>query len=764
MKNILAIALLFLSANCVNAQSGAMTKANNLYNNLAYHEASEIYSDLLGSGEDDAKMKLRLADCYYQIGDTESAEKQYSKVIESSETSSLDVYQYAQSLKENGKYELSDRFMDRFVQMNSYDNRGDLYAKNRDYLTVINEQAPYFEINNMSINSNHSDFGGYVAGEHFYFISNRRKRVLQKRMHSWNGSEFLDVYKTNATDGSGEVTRLKRATNSKYHEGPMCFTKDGSRVYFTRNNVSRGSEKRDESGIQNLKLFMADVDAEGNFSNEQELAINSKEYSVGHPTLSVDGKTLYFVSDMPGGFGGADLYKAAVKGDGSLGNPENLGEKFNTAGQEVFPWLSEENVLYFSSDGQLGIGGLDIFAVIISESGEMRKMINLGKPVNSQKDDFAFTILKNGTGFLSSNRAGGMGDDDIYSISKLRDIEVGIFLEGVVTDEKTGDILPEAVVRVYDNDGTIIGSTIADENGQYSFELERENEYTVIPEKDAYAGGPKSVSTANLPATTSSITKDLDLKKAANFSLQALITKASTGMPLEGVNLVLINNLSGERIEFVTPATGDYSKELFDVKLNDKASYTLDLRKDGFVPKVVNYNTTFSRPGVYSIHTEMDLAMVEISDGGFDPNGTGGGSSVLLEINAIYFDLNSSALRDESKKELDRIVKIMNDYKELKIELGSHTDCRQTVDYNKWLSEKRAQNSANYIKKRIYKPERITYKGYGESRLINDCACEGDVVSDCSEEEHQKNRRTEFKVLNPGALNIKNNSPQSFDK
>ncbi|PHR22542.1 MAG: hypothetical protein COA38_17885 [Fluviicola sp.] len=750
---IAAVAGLLLANISSFGQSGAMSKANGFYNKLDYFEASQMYIDLLGSGEDDSKMKLRLADCFYQIGDSENAEKYYSKVIEEPEAKSDDIYQYSQSLKENGKYDKSDTYMDKFTLMEGDDARADLFQLNKSYLEDIENLGPFYEVSAAKFNSADKDFGGYVLNDKIYFVSNRRNRMMVSRSHNWDGSEYLDIYCIDKQEGS-EVKRLRRSTNSKFHEGPLCFSPDGQRVYFTRNNILKGKSRRDEDGIQNLKLYTAFIDGDGKLTEELELNINSNDYSVGHPTISSDGKTIYFVSNMPGGFGGADIYKGEIDSNGDIQHVRNLGSSINTEGQEMFPWIDNDQNLYFSSDGHVGLGGLDVFVASLLSNGEIGFVLNAGTPVNSKKDDFGFIISQSqNSGYLSSNRKGGKGDDDIYLVKVIRDFDFGVILNGTIADSDSKEILPGAIIRLLDANGSIVFSTISDENGNYAIPLNRDEEYVVSVEKIGYTASNKDISMNEIPSDVNEIKKDFVLDGSAEFSLQTMVTNAKTGEPLEGVRMVIINNVTGDVVDYTTSSTGDYSKELYNTKLSDKLNYTLELSKEGFRPTTLNYDSEFTKSGVYSIYAQMNPLEVVLSELG---------TETMLEINAIYFDLNSSLLSTEAKQKLDVIVKVMNANPELEIELGSHTDCRQTRKYNLWLSQKRADNSANYIMKRISKPERITFRGYGESRLLNDCECEPIDDSNCPEVSHRENRRTEFRVLNPGSLRIKNNSPNSF--
>ena len=758
MKNLVITFTLLLFSFTLLAQSGKLKKADNYYNRIAYHDAAELYKDLLGSEVDSPQLKAKLADCYFQMGETQLAEKYYSEMITSDQVESKDVYQYAQSLKENKKYSESDKWMKKFYEMNPSDSRSKEFINNTNYAHKILSQDPYFEIGKLNINTKEAEFGGYKNGDKIYFVSNRIKKISVQRYHSWNNKTFLDVYEAEVGEGNEieNATYHSKKTNKKYHEGPLCFTKDGKTVFFTRNNMSKRKERRDEKGVQNLKIYRASIDDEGNWIDEEELSINSTHYSVGHPTLSPDEKYLIFSSDMPGGFGGADIYKVELKSDGSLGQVSNLGAEINSEGQEMFPWMSKDSILFLSSDGHLGLGGLDVFAVIFTQDGSFKKMLNLGKPVNGAKDDFALILNPdNKTGYVSSNRSDGRGDDDIYSVTLLRPIQVSLSLKGLVADSRTNELLPNSLVDLLDEEGNVIATTRSAADASYYFELEEDKNYSVRAQQTDYFDDVRTVTTKGLAPEVEVVEQDLLLDKDPGLSLYALITDTKTGLPLEGVKVTLVDNMTGVSEEFTTVSSGDLRKALMDKKLNDRGSYNLTLEKEGYFSKTVTYNTEFDREGQYDVHASLNLGMdPEVSD-----------LSEMIEINPINFDLNKYNIRPDAAVELDKIVEVMNKYPGLVIELGAHTDCRGSKAYNRKLSDRRAKASAKYIKERITNPERIYGKGYGESILLNGCECEGSVKSDCSEEEHAKNRRTEFKVISTGndKLKVNNNSTDSFD-
>ncbi|MNJ86421.1 Outer membrane porin F precursor [compost metagenome] len=752
MKTIL-LAIICSFSLSVWGQSGKLKKADSHFNRLSYAYAAELYEELIGSEVDSPALKSKLAYSYLKMDNYTKSVDYYSKMIESSEAKPEDYYNYAYVLKQTGNYTESDRWMNKYSNAAQADLRSQLFLGNTSYKSKIEKTAPFFSLTNLDLNTGVADFGGYynAAQNQMYFITARKKRVFVKKEWSWNANRFLDLYSTSvSTDNQlGSPKRVSKV-NTKFHEGPLAFSPDGKTVYFTRNNISSGKKRRDGQKIQNLKLYIATLDEAGKWNNEKEFPYNSKDYSIGHPALTSDGKTLYLVSDKPGGMGGADLYKVAVLENGAFGEMTNLGNKINTEGQEMFPFIDAQQRLFFSTDGHPGLGGLDVFVAFLEE-GKIGKIHSLGLPVNSQYDDFAFNLSKDlKTGFLSSNREGGKGGDDIYAVQLIRPIAFGVTIKGTAKDKK-GEIVPHAKIDLKDDKGSIIGTVTADENGAYSFEAEYEKNYALAGSKTDYFDGKN---TANTFTNEQVVIADVVLEKDPGLSLYALITDKKTGKPLEEVSVYLVDNMTNKSKKIVTPASGDFREALFEKKLNDRGSYNLVLQKDGYFSKTVTYNTLFDKPGQYDIHAILDLGLdPEVKD-----------LSEMVQINPINFDLNKYVIRPDAAKELDKIVDVMNKYPNMVVELGSHTDCRASKAYNMKLSDNRAKASAEYIKKKITNPARIYGKGYGESRLLNGCECEGNVKSDCPEEEHEKNRRTEFKVISTGddKLKVNNTSTDNF--
>lgn len=746
MKKYCLVVCYLIVAFASFGQAGKLKKADAYYEKLSYSYAVDLYEELIGSEVDSPKLQAKIGSCYYYMGNMVKSESYYSSMINSGLAVKEDFFFYAQALKQNGKYTESDQWMSKFNQLASNDTRGLSYINNTSYLDKIQKQGVHFEIKNLNCNTSVADFGAYpsIDGKHVYFVSARRKPVMIQYEWTWNETQYLDVYKSNV-DSQKEldnISILNKDINTRFHEGPLCFSPDGKYVYYTRNNISKGKQRKDKKGIQNLQLFRATIDSLGNWKNEETLPFNSKDFSVGHPTISSDGRMLYFVSDMPGGFGGADLYKSLINTDGSFGNAENMGALFNTEGQEMFPWINSKGELFFASNGHIGLGGLDVFVMSLDKNGGFEKLINVGKPVNSQNDDFAFTMNKdNVTGYFSSNRTEGKGDDDIYSYVLTKPFQKQLIVQGIVKDETTGEILLGATVKLINSKGEVISTVMADNSGSFLFDIEPGEEYIIaVSGVEKYNDNQRSVSTKNLDAETTELDGNIALSKEVNLSLYCLVTDSKSALPLEEVKITITNNDDqNEFINRLTTKTGDTEKELLDKKVNDQLSYTIRLEKPGYLSKVVTFNYTILQMGRINVHETLDLTMDKI-DIGLD-------LTSIIDINPIYFDLGKYTIRADAAIELNKIVKVMNENPAMEIELGSHTDCRGSIASNEKLSDNRAKASANYIKERITNPERINGKGYGEAQLKVDCPCEGTVKSTCSEDEHQKNRRTEFVII-----------------
>jgi len=447
MKKIyILIITLSLGINAAFAQSSLVKKADKYYHRLQYVKAAQTYEKVVANGNADDHVYQNLADAYYQIFDTKNAEKYYGILAAQSDDPEV-YYRYAQMLKANGKYKESVPWMTKFAQMRPADHRAIKFRENPDYLPKILERGKdKFVVNELpNINTEYADFDAKPLGQKLYFVS---ARDTKNKEYGWDEQPYLDIYQADYVDGVvSNIEKLPGDVNTKYHDGTFCFSPDGKTMYFTRDNYHDDKYKTDSTGISRLKLFSA-TKVNDEWVNVKELPFNNDNYSVGHPAVSPDGKKLYFSSDMPGGMGQSDLYVVDIKGDNQFGEPVNLGPNINSEGRENFPFISKKGDLYFSSDGHLGLGGLDVYACK-NVDGKFSRPRNLGVPLNSGKDDFAIYIDDDTKdGFISSNRtAVRVGDDNIYTIKNIKPV-CDVLISTTVVDAKTGKALAQASVTL----------------------------------------------------------------------------------------------------------------------------------------------------------------------------------------------------------------------------------------------------------------------------------------------------------------------------
>ncbi len=634
---------MFLPFICFNgmAQKAVLNRAEKNYNQYAYVDAISIYEKVAESGYKDEKMFQRLGNAYYFNAELTKAVKWYDALFSLNKEQEPEYfYRYAQSLKSIGDYAKSDIMLEVFNQKTKTDTRGVLFENNKNYLEQIKLNSGRFEISDIGINSRQSDYGSTIFNNKLVFASARDTGIVARKTFKWTNKSFTNLYAAELkSDGSLEnPVRFEKKINSKLNESTPVFTKDGKTMYFTRNNFLSGKKGKDSKRITLLKLYKADF-VNDKWTNITELPFNSDQFSVAHPALSADEKTLYFASDMPGSLGQSDLYSVEIKSDGTFGKPQNLGPAINTEGRETFPFVSGDNELYFASDGRPGLGGLDIFVAKIKADSGFYDVQNIGEPVNTKFDDFAF-IIESSTrkGFFSSNKEGGKGSDDIYKFSETRKLDCEKKLLGTITDSDINEVLSEAKVALLDDKFQQIAEVISAADGTYNFDVKCNKTYHVRVAKKDY-----------------------------------------------------------ETNESVITIQPSIDKSELDVKLEKQ---------------------------VKEIGVGTDLAKT-------------------LNIPIIYFDLDQSFIRKDAAFELEKIVAVMKQYPNMKIDVRSHTDSRQTKKYNMLLSDRRAKATIEWFVKRGINAKRLTGRGYGESKLINRCS--DDV--DCTEEEHQLNRRSEFLIV-----------------
>ncbi|WP_055443121.1 OmpA family protein [Lacinutrix himadriensis] len=506
MKTKVILILLVLCNTMLFAQ---VKVADNYFRDYAYIKASELYESAVKKGDSSEHVLTRLGDCYYNNSNSEKAAMWYGKAVNKYEKINPEfIYKYIQSLRSLGEYENANTWITKFKELQTSDKRAEDFeimdlAK---YKELSSTEGKYVKFSALGINTEFSEFGGYVHDGSFYYASTKvTGEGGSGKIYKWNEEPYLDIFSGTIEYGEEEVTiedikALSEDVNSEFHEATVAITNDGKTMYFTRDNINhRKKISYDDEGTSYLKIYKATKSGE-KWGNIVELPFNDKVYSTGHPALSADNKTLYFVSDREGGLGSTDIYSVEIKGSGAYGTPENLGAKINTPGREMFPYVAKDSTFYFSSDGHISLGLLDIFKsnmIKVTDKDSITDPQNLGAPFNSRFDDFAFFIDSDkDRGFLSSNREEGSGSDDIYQFGSYQCKQV---IKGVVRDKTTLLPIPEAKVKLLDETGKELEEIISDENGEYEFEVECEKKYTVIGSKLDYRDDIQEVETTDVP-------------------------------------------------------------------------------------------------------------------------------------------------------------------------------------------------------------------------------------------------------------------------
>ncbi|MEP2059069.1 MAG: OmpA family protein [Maribacter litoralis] len=493
MKCLLFIAFSF--GFMLHAQDKKTQRAKQDFNSYAYAEAIESYEKLVKDGYTSEEIYKNLGDAYYQKGDYNASAYWYEQLFNLSDIT-VDaeyLYKYAQTLKSSGDYTGSDTWMQKFTEQKKADIRALKFKQNKDYLQSIKKNSGRYDLKNIAINSTSADFAPSFFGEQLIFSTARDTGRILKSVHKWNNKPFTNLYTAKVSE-NGEymaAERLSKKLNKKTHESSTAFTKDGSTVYFTRNNSKNGNFLRDKEGLSRLKIYRATL-VDGLWEDVMELPFNSENYSVAHPTLSKDEKKLYFASDMPGTYGQSDIFEVDINEDGTFGVPKNLGNEINTESRETFPFVTGDDVLYFASDGHPGLGGLDIFATKIDDLNAIY-ILNLGEPVNSVQDDFSFIIdEETKKGLFASSREGGVGSDDIYSFTETKPLDLicKTIITGVVKDKETGGALGNTEIKLFNSENGLVSSSSTNEMGVFTTEGNcAKGSYKIVASKNDYEEG-----------------------------------------------------------------------------------------------------------------------------------------------------------------------------------------------------------------------------------------------------------------------------------
>lgn len=778
---ILFLVLALLRTNQAHAQA-SLSEANQQFEKLAYAKAAELYEKALQTNPKDSSKRevlTKLAYSYRQVRDTKNAERVYRLLVANGPTVTDYLY-LAQALASNEKYDEAKEIYEKYANEQSEDGRGAEFSKAYTSIGKLSKNASSYTIEYLDINTNRAEFSPTFYKKGLMFVSARNEGVNVKRVFSWNQTPFLDLYelpdlsaigsqKTSKLGGSTTATtktkvqsynvgndyytsptandtkitgnynsgnskvaeplqdapvaskNAGKSLNSKYHEGPVTFFKDGKKILFTRNNFNNGKYAQSKDGINKLKLYSAEL-AGNDWKNIEELPFNSNEYSTGHPSLSKDEKLLYFVSDMPGGMGGTDIYVVKYEG-GKWATPLNLGPAVNTKGNEMFPFVDDKGDLYFASDGLPGLGDLDVFYVKLIDGMIPKKTKNLGAPINSSKDDFGLiTDAERKNGFFSSNRRRGGADDDIYRFERQGPLNPCQETLLSIYDAETKAPLANATVELSNkSESEVPSKTITtDAEGNLKLCLDAESDFLFKASNEGYLNNNVDFTTKDLDSSEPArleIPLDKLKPKLSTFTLRGLVLTQKDRKSIAGVKVILRNECDSTVQEATTGADGAYQ---FEVPTG--CDYTIEALKD-------NFGTMGNKVAKLETNSEANITMFEKGD--------------IIKVENIYYDLNKWNIRPDAATELDKLVELINKYPKMRFEFRSHTDSRSSAKYNKSLSTKRAKAAVAYLVKKGIAAKRVVAAGYGESLLMNKCK---DGVN-CTEEEHQQNRRTEIKIL-----------------
>ena len=704
--------LAIVASSVCLAQNDDLVLADQYYSKFSFGKAIPLYEKVLKHEANNLKVKVKLADCYRRNNKYQEAEKWYEEIVADSSSSSQEQLLYAQVLLNLNKRDKATAQMKKYLERNPSDMTA------LEQLNAMETNADFFKDNNLYvvkrllINTPSPDMCATPYKDGIVFSSSRDGGKTKEQ--DWTSRPYLSLWYSKGKEMSFSTPQVfEMATQTKFNDGPVCFNADATEMFITRNNEENGKIVKDKNRVVRLKILQSKY-VNGKFDEFKDFEYNGKEHSCAHPFITADGSKLYFASDMAGTNGGMDVW-ACTRNATGWDKPVNLGADINTKGNEVFPFIDSDGKLFFSSSGRVGVGGLDIYCATAID-GKFGEVKNMGVPINSTFDDFSYVYdKKNRCGYLSSNRDTKNENDDLYMF-KLNCVK----LDGLVYDKDTKAPIANAKVKI--NEGTsLMLEVVTNEKGEFVACLNIGKDYEFMASKENYRDN--SVSLKDVSDEPQKVKIPLELTPM--FALRGHVYLEEDKSALVGQPVKLTNLKNTKVEETVTDADGNYYFPL-DANTDYRVSSSRERCADNSFVKTTN---------------GLKKSTTLVADFGFFCEGD------VIKIDNIYYDLAKWNIRPDAARELDKLVVILKKYPKMTIELGSHTDCRATEKYNMDLSQKRAKSAVDYIIKNGIEASRMTAKGYGESVLVNKCECEGARIVPCSEQEHQQNRRTEFKVL-----------------
>lgn len=775
MKILYTILLVMLTGIGAYAQSTTSKRALRAYNNMLYAEAAKLYQEVVDKTGGSQEELLNLADSYLKLQQFIDAELTFERLFQANPAQSQKVIlKYAQALAQNERYEESLRYYEKYTA----DERGKKFAEAYREVNKFYRDSSLVSVAFLPVNTIYSEYSPCIYKKGLVFCSNRNRNTGIKRVYGWNQTPYSDIYYTSdassfydmwvadnslptyrkqlterksihdftpatsndnrtighytAEDLGGEdgdqnsiidVSLFNSQINSRYHEGSACFSKNFDTIFFTRNSFYKGKTTKGSDDVTRLQIFFATLSPSGKFENVQPFPFNNPEYSVGHPALSPDGRRLYFVSDKKGGVGETDIYYSEIR-EHRFTDPVSAGPIVNTPGSEMFPSFNKDGSMFFSSDGHAGLGGLDIFRSDFINN-EFQTPENLRYPINSSKDDFGVTSsdLKGTRGYLTSNRIRGRADDNIYAYTDNRPQRV--LLSGIVKVKHTDE---NGKVYIEPIDGAEVtlapygDKVITSRNGRFEFMVDRGKAYSIEAAKDKLGKDRKEIDLVKASDKKHSYSMELllDMPSPAIAYTGKVLDEQQT--PVKNAAIYLYDVESVKSLKLETDSEGQ-----FMTTLQPNHTYLMKCNAESYFSDCYKIQVPSNATMQGEVHTIM-LKQIQMNS--------------TFEVKNLFYDYKKSEIKPESAEVLDKMVRFLRDNPDIVVELGSHTDARGSDDYNQKLSAERAKAAVNYIVAKGIDSSRITAKGYGETELLNECKNN----TECTEEQHQQNRRTEIKI------------------
>lgn len=590
----------------ISIDENLIKKAHNAYENMAYKKAIDLYEELIERNYLNANIYQKLADSYYKTRNTRKAEEYYKILVTSTIHRKSDVYDLVKVLKYNGKYEEAEKWLERYIKgredSSKVNNRYELSEK----ATEI-KSFPRYKIDTLPFNTKYSEFGPAIHDDYLYFTSQRKRDEIIEYEYVWDETSFLDIYKIQLDNFKAPPKHASAKITSKFHDGPVCFSPDGTDLYYSSNNKNLAFfPTRGKNGVTHLKIFHAEIKGD-KISNPEELSFNSDNYSCAHPSLSGNSDTLFFTSDKSDGFGGSDIYYSVKEGS-KWSEPKNAGSDINTEGDEMFPYKHDSGILYFASEGRLGLGGLDIYKAVPQNGGY--KIENMGYPLNTRFDDFSI-IFSEGSkrGFFASNRKGGKGKDDIYKFTMTRQKRGDLTIQGKIFDKETEKRIDNPSVTIEDSEGNTRRLMFFKESVDYSFSVDPKKDYTLKVNKEGYFPKEKEFERSELLGETDVYKHNIYLEKKPVWGINGEVYKEDGESRLSKVDVIVKNRLTSSETTYQSDKNGE-----FRIKLEKNTDYYLTFKKEGYQALHQEYYTRGRKAGWVDLNKIMDLSLAKAEE------------------------------------------------------------------------------------------------------------------------------------------------------